>query len=740
MARRWFIFLMSIILLSIFAVNSYPREEKKITIEWANSDDCRKLTELWQYVWLEDGTAYIFDMAIEPNERTIEKFDAQTTKRNAAVNKDKALESLKQIMGDNTPKRLNWPTSFDKTGLFALYQYDNDIFLLEMDKSQFKRITHSDIEEKAVRFSPDGKKIAFVRDNDLYVYDIEGQKETRITKDGSDTTLNGTTSYVYWEEIFGRIDMAYWWSDDSSSIAYLKTDESCVPLAYFVDFKPQTPRLLTQRYPKAGQQNPIVRLCVTDIKGNQLSQLDSSEVPYEYIARVKWLPDNKRICVETLNRNQTKLNMYFMEANSGKVEHILTEEDSGWVVMTDDLYFLKDGKHFIWMSQRDGFAHLNLYSIDGKLIRQITRGEWSVCSISGGQSWIVSSIAYVDEEKGWVYFGGRKKSPIEQHLYRIKLDGTGLEQITGPEGTHRINFNSDGSFFFDVASSTIEPPNLSLCSDDGKIKMVLVQSKQKEIDSLNLRYPQLMTVKARDGFEMPALMYKPKNFNPSKKYPVLVNVYGGPAAPTVADSWQGSIYTDQILLDNDFIVFRFDNRSATAISKKLTNLIVGQMWAECELNDLVDAVRWLKQQSFVDSDNIGLWGASGGGSYTLLGLTQSKEFKAGVAIAPVTDWLYYDTIWAEAGMKLPQDNPKGYEKTSFVKHAKDLHGRLLLVNGTYDDNVHPQNAQAFADALVEAGITFDMMVYPMRKHGISDRPARIHLFNTMLEFWNRNLK
>ena len=249
-----------------------------------------------------------------------------------------------------------------------------------------------------------------------------------------------------------------------------------------------------------------------------------------------------------------------------------------------------------------------------------------------------------------------------------------------------------------------------------------------------------MTVAARDGFEMPAMVSRPKDFDPGKKYPVLVNVYGGPGAPTVLNNWQSSVFTDQILLDNGYIVFRFDNRSATAISKTFSNLVTGQMWAECELNDLVDAVRWLKQQPYVDANNIGLWGASGGGSYTLLGLTQSKEFKAGVAIAPVTDWRYYDSIWAEAGMKLPQDNPKGYEKTSFVKHAKDLNGRLLLVHGTYDDNVHPQNAQAFADALIDAGITFDMIVYPMRKHGISDKAAKMHLFNTMLEFWNRNLK
>jgi dipeptidyl-peptidase-4 len=730
---------MSAVLISIFA-NPASSQEKKITLEWASSDECKKLTELGQFFWLDDGTAYICDSSKDPNEQMIERLDPRTGKRKAAFNKDKAFESLGKIIGSAAEKKLGWPTGFDKNGKFALYEFDNDIFLLEIDKSQFRRVVETKSEEKAIRFSPDGKKIAYVRDNDLFVYDVNKQKETHITTDGSDTILNGTLSYVYWEEIFGREDCAYWWSDDSNSIAYLKSDESSVPIAYFVDFKPQTPRLITQRYPKAGQQNPGVRLCVADVRGNQLSQLDASEIPYEYIARVKWLPDNKTLCAELLNRNQNKLDIYFMDKDSGKATLIFTERDKGWIDATDDLYFLKDGKRFIWLSNRDGFSHLYLYTMEGRLVRQITKGKWSACSINGGPSWILKSIASIDEDGGWIYFGSKEKSSIERHLYKIKLDGTGLQRITEQDGMHQITFSTDGKFYFDTFSSITTPASVSLCTNEGKNKFVLWQSKTDKIGELNLVYPQLLTVKARDGFEMPAMISKPKNFDPNKKYPAIIYVYGGPLAPEVLNGWQSTVFSDQVFLDNGYILFKFDNRSATAISKAYSNLIVGQMWADCELNDLVDAVRWLKQQTFTDANNVGLWGASGGGSYTLLGLTHTKEFKAGVAIAPVTDWMYYDSIWAEAGMKLPKDNPKGYEKTSFVKHAKDLHGRLLLIHGTYDDNVHPQNAQAFADALVDAGITFEMMVYPMRKHGISDKPAKIHLQKTMLEFWNRNLK
>ena len=738
--KKIFLLLVTVIfLLSLKTVLS--QEEKKITIEWVNSDECASLTRLPRFEWLEDATALLYDTSVDANERTIERLNPATGKRQPAVDRDKTLESLGKILSsDDMPKKLDWPREINNSGDFAVYTYNKDIYLLDIKASEFMRITESDSEEKAVKFSPDGTKIAYVRDNDLYVYDILNQAETRITDDGSETILNATLSYVYWEEIFGRQDTAYWWSNDSDYIAYLKSDDSPVNVMHFVDFAPYQPKIHKQRYPKAGQTNPIVTVHIANIKGEQISHFDASETAYEYIARVKWLPDDQSICVQTLNRDQTKLDMYFMERDSGKANHIMTEQDDGWVEMSNDLYFFKDQRRFIWQSQRNGFAHLYLYRIDGKLDSQITKGEWSVCSVAGGRSWIMSSIASVDEENGWIYFGSKKKSHLERHLYRVKFNGARLEQLTEEDGSHRIFFSSNGKYYFDFYSDMTNPPRLSLHSNDGKLKTVIAESKAEEIKELDLQYPEYMTVKARDGFEMPAVMLKPKDFDPQKKYPVLVNVYGGPGAPTVQNAWSRSIFTDQILLDNGFIVFRFDNRSATDISKKLTNLVVGKMWAECELNDMVDAARWLKKQEYIDANRIGLWGASGGGSYTLLGLTSSKEFAAGVSIAPVTDWHYYDSIWAEAGMKLPQDNPEGYEKTSFIKKAENLHGRLLLVHGTHDDNVHPQNTWSFADALIEAGIQFDMMIYPMRKHGISDKAARIHLFNKMLEFWNRNLK
>jgi len=278
-----------------------------------------------------------------------------------------------------------------------------------------------------------------------------------------------------------------------------------------------------------------------------------------------------------------------------------------------------------------------------------------------------------------------------------------------------------------------------LFKNNGKFVKLLGKSNPDLIAKFEIQTPELLTIPTRDGFPMPAWILKPKDFDPNKKYPIIFYVYGGPSAPAVANSWRSSIYFDQILVNNGFLVAKVDNRSATAISKNLENTILYKSSGEGERNDLIDAVQWFKSQSWIDPERVGIWGWSGGGSFTLNAMTNSEEFKAGIAVAAVSDWHYYDTKWAEFSMKHPEDNPEGYDKTSFVKSAKNLHGRLLLVHGTYDDNVHIQNAWAFTDELIKAGKMFDMMIYPMRKHGISDRPARIHLYKTMLEFWSENL-
>lgn len=716
------------------------QDKSRITVEWIYSAQSREATARAAQMWLTDGTALLYDYRKPEKERTFERLSPATGSREPLLEMRKALASLESIVGkEKTPAVLSWPSAFDPAGKWAVYIFDGDIYLLNLASAQFRRVTQTQAEEKAANFSPDGSQLAFVRNNDLYAHNISENSEKRLTQDGSETRLNGTLSWVYWEELFGRRDIGYWWSPDSKAIAYLQTDDSPVSVMYYPDFRPYQPRVLTQRYPKAGQPNPFVRVGMVTIADGKTTWADIKRDTYEYIVRVKWLPASDRVSVQTLNRAQDELDLYFVERATGSARHVLKERDAAWVNLFDDLYFLKNGNGFIWTSERSGYAHLYLYTMEGKLSNQITKGEWAIRPSGAFASYDSRALQAVDESGGWLYFTAAEKSSLEQHLYRIRLDGSGFERLTKEDGFHRISFSPDARYYFDDYSNISTPPSLSLYQSGGAPVQTLAPARPALLAKFEMQYPQLMTIPAADGFQLPAQLLKPKDFDPQKKYPVIMYVYGGPSSPTVFNAWSFSNYFDQILLDKGYLVMSFDNRSSANISKTLESKIKGQMYGDVELNDLLAAVKWLKSQPYVDGNRLGIWGWSGGGTYTLLAMTRSKEFKAGIAVAAGTDWRFYDTRWTEFSMKRPQDNPEGYQKTSLVAVAKDLHGRLLLVHGTYDDNVHIQNAWAFSDELIKAGKTFDMMIYPMRKHGIEDTPARIHLFKTMVEFWTKNL-
>ena len=721
-----------------FILNVYPDQHgKKLTIEWIHSEEAQSIAAVPRYQWLENNTAILYDVRQPKKERTFLRFDPENPRElKPMVNLSKVRSSLKELVHD-TLTVLDWPLAFDEQGEKALYIYEKDIFILDLKTSVFKQITDTDEEEKSPRFSPDGSKIAFVRDNDLYFIDLDRNREKRLTRDGSETILNGTVSWVYWEEIFGRQDIGYWWSQDSKALVFLRTDESPVTKMHYVDYKPVEPRLITQRYPKAGTDNPIVKVGVIDIAFPRVKWVNLE--PYEYICRVKWHPDHTRFTVQTMNRAQTELNLYFIDRRTGKnLGHVLRETDEAWVNINDDFYFLETGE-FIWQSERDGYAHLYRFREDGGLVNQVTRGPWALRS-SGGPFWLRQSVVNIDEDRDLIYFTALEKSSIERQLYRIRFDGTGLDRISVEDGVHRTGFSPNGEYYLDTYSNSSTLPGLTLHKRDGTQVHTIAEPRPELLQGLNLQTPELFTIPAADGFPMPAQILKPKDFDPNKPYPLIFHVYGGPSAPTVFNRWQGSsLFYDNLLLERGFLVVKFDHRSATAISKKLENRLRFMMSGPREIEDIVDGIRWLKSQSYVDPDRVGIWGWSGGGSFTLNAMTNTTEFKAGISGAPVTDWHYYDTKWGEFAMKRPQDNPDGYDKTSFVKSAKNLHGRLLLIHGTYDDNVHPQNSWHFIDELIKENIMFDMMFYPMRKHGFEDKPARIHRQTKMIEFWDNNL-
>jgi dipeptidyl-peptidase-4 len=701
-----------------------------LTTQWIAGPGSR-VDRLPRYVWLNDGTAILDESD------TFELLDPVTTRRRPILDMKKAVASLKSVDPDaDAHSRLSWPIAFNTIGKQALYLFDGDLFLLDLGSSTFSRLTQTPEEEKDPLFSPNGRYVSFVRNNNLFLWDLSAKKETQLTHDGSPTTLNGTLSWVYWEEVFGRQDTAYWWSPDSASIAYLQTDETGVSVSTFVDFTPVDGRLIHQAYPKPGEHNPAVRVGVIAVDSASNHFIAVTGKAYEWLLRVNWLPDSKHLSFKTLDRSQRELGLYLSDPQGNDVRRLLTETDPAWVNVNDDLYFLHDGR-LLWASERDGYMHLYRYSADGTLINQVTKGNWALVSSAGGAYWVRKGVVGIDEAKDWIYFTALKDGSVERQLYRIHSDGSGMQKISIEPGTHSIGMSPDARYYFDAYSNIRTLPALRLHAASGELKATIAAPQSRLLPS-GLEYPQLTTIPAADGFPMPAQILKPKGFDPAHHYPVILHVYGGPSAPTVIDQWQNETLFDNLLASKGYIAVAIDNRAATGISKTLENTLAVNP-GEGETADLVAGIRWLKAQPWVDGTRVGVWGWSGGGTITLNLMTRSKEFNAGIAGAPVTEWRFYDSKWVESFLKLPQDNPSGYQNASLLPRARDLHGSLLLIYGTDDDNVHPQNEEAFMNALIAAGKPYQVVLFPMRKHGFVDLPALIERYNAMLAFWEQNL-
>jgi dipeptidyl-peptidase-4 len=686
--------------------------------------------------WLKDGQHYL--LTNEASRRDVPRLQKVTAATGEATpffdaaKMQAAFAALPGISADNARQLANRGNyNLNPAETAVLINWSNDLFYYEFGSDRAIRLTSTPEEEVGEEFSPDGRMIAFVRENNLYVEDLGMQRRERaLTRDGSAKILNGRLDWVYQEELYGRGNFsAYWWSPDSTTLVFLRFDENPVPEFTVVDHIPLYQNVEVTPYPKAGAPNPIVKLGIVNAAGGDIRWVDTFKYQPEdfLISRVDWTPDSKKVIFQAQNREQTYLDVNFADARDGKSTNIIRETSKAWVGINENPIWLKDGT-FIWASERTGWEHLYHYSADGKLLKQITDGKWEVRTIEG-----------VDETNGFIYFTGTEHSHIAAHGYRVKLDGAGLQRLTTTEGSHRFDVSPAHNYFINVWSDLNTPSQTRLYDTSGKLVRVIAENKVDALKQYKLGPAELLQVKTRDGFVMEAMMIKPPDFDPRKKYPVMSFTYSGPHAPQVRNAWGSTTYMwHQLLAQKGYIIWVCDNRTASGKGLEST-WPVYKNFGELELRDLEDGVSWLKDQPYVDGSRIGIWGWSYGGFMTSYALTHSKSFKMGIAGGTVADWRDYDSIYTERYMGTPQNNPEGYKKSSPLHAAKDLHGKLLLIHGAIDDNVHMQNTIQFVYELQKAGKQFELMLYPKSRHGVTDPLLLKHMRQMMTDFILENL-
>ena len=612
----------------------------------------------------------------------------------------------------------------------GLVTLNDDLYLYDFVANAAARLTETPGSEQEPTFSPNGRLVAFVRDHNLYVVDIDTRTEVALTTDGSPERLNGILDWLYQEEIYGRGRFrGYWWSPDSTRVAFLQLDERGVPEYTVVDDVPYQPTIEVTRYPRAGDPNPRVQLGIAGVDGGaprwaELGAYADSEL---LIVDVEWVPDATAVAYQVQDREQTWLDLNLADATSGRSRQLFRETTPAWVNVNGSPTWLKDGS-FLWLSERTGFKHVYHYRADGSLLGSVTDGLWSVRTLYGA-----------DDERGALYFAAGIARHVDRHIYRIGLDGTGLIPVSRTEGTHRANFNPSFSRYIDVWSDVTTPTQVRLHDADGTEVRIIDANPVSSLSRYRLSTPQFVEVVARDGFVMDAMMITPPDFDPSRRYPVYQLTYAGPGAALVRNAWGRSTYMyHQLLASRGVIVWVLDNRSAGGKSAEAQWPVYGAL-GEMELRDLEDGVGWLTRQPYVDASRLTLHGWSYGGFMTAYALTHSTSWAAGIVGAPVTDWRNYDTVYTERYMKTPQNNPEGYRLTAPRFAAAGLQGRLLLIHGGIDDNVHRQNSEQFAYALQQAGKPFEMMIYPRQRHGVTDPRSNAHLRQLMFDFIMRSI-
>jgi len=609
------------------------------------------------------------------------------------------------------------------------HSFTADYFLYDITTKSLTKLFDFQVQEPT--FSPDGTKIAYAKENNLYVYDVASKKSTAVTTDGKkNAIINGITDWVYEEEFaFVR---AFDWSKDSKKLAYIRFDESQVPeFSMSMFHKDLYPTIETFKYPKAGEKNSVVSLHIYDAAANSTKKVALDNYNDFYIARLQWTNDNNVLSAQVLNRHQDNLDLLFVDGTTAAAKVVLNEKDKAYVDVTDNLTFLKDNS-FIWTSEKDGYNHIYLYDKTGKLKNQVTKGNWEVVSYYG-----------FDEKNKTIFYQSTENGSINRDIYRIGLDGKSKLRLTVKVGTSTATFSPNFQFFINTFSSASQPTTYTLNESKAGKEIQVIENNQAlatKLKNYNLPTKEFFVLKTAKGNELNAWILKPKDFDPSKKYPVFMYQYSGPGSQQVNNDWNNSDdYWFASLTQQGYIVACVDGRGTGfkgADFKKVTQKELGKY----EVQDQIDAAKVIGAYPYVDAARIGIFGWSYGGFMASNCIFQGNDvFKMAIAVAPVTNWRFYDSVYTERYMQTPQENASGYDQNSPINHVSKLKGKFLLIHGSGDDNVHVQNSMQMMEALIQANKQFDSQIYPDKNHGIYGGATRIQLYNKMTNFIKENL-
>ncbi len=710
-----------ILLLTVSATVAAQRpgqEYKPGFIKWI--DDSRMLIRLY------DGEQK--PVAVSEGNLVTVEYNCKTGKTVKIGEYRTEMQLLTEILPEGVTPSPDMAVSSDRKSV--VITRDNDLWYFTAGNREGKKLTDDSEREMNARFAPGDRKLAYTKNKDLYYYDLDSGEETRLTFDATDRIYNGWASWVYMEEILGRGSRyaAFWWSPDAGKIAYLQTDDNPVPL-YYLNALETTDgthgRMEITPYPKPGDANPKVKMGVADLSTGKTTWVKTDADTDQYIAWPSWTPDSRKLMVQILNRDQNDMKFILADVTTGGFTEVYRETRPTWVDFFEDLYVMKDGSGFIVRSYRDDWYNLYYYGWDGSLKSRITDFDWKV-----------TELVRVDEARKEVYFNGTGPDPLENHLYRVRLDGTQLLQVTSGEGYHTATVSPGGSWFVDTWSSLGEPGGIKLIDRKGKAVRTIYSEEIPVYDASKHQKTELVRIKTSDGlFDMPALITFPVNFDPSGKYPVIFTIYGGPDAGSIRNRWQG--LQPRWYAENGIVTISVDHRGSGTFGKKGLDYMHRSL-GKWEISDYSDAVKWLRQQSWADASRMGITGGSYGGYVTCMALTSGSDYWThGIADYSVTDWRLYDNVYTERYMDTPEDNPEGYEKGSVITYAGNLKGNLLIRHGDMDDNVHMQNSIWLITTLQDLNKPFEMMIYPGERHGWGG-PKRVFMTNEGNSFWLRN--